>query len=80
MAYSKRRQKIEYRAAQCILLLLTFFAYLGADAYLGSMGFEESGALATALVALPGLYAFYTFRIVERISRFPSEAMKEGID
>ena len=73
MQYSERRLRIEYTITRLITLLLAVVAAISTKSWFEDFSAEYAGALSTAVFFLPGLYAFFTMRIVYAWAKFGHE-------
>lgn len=73
MQYSERRLRIEYTITRLITILLAVVAAISTKSWFEDFSTEYAGALSTAVFLLPGLYAFFTMRIVYAWAKFGHE-------
>lgn len=69
MQYSERRLRIEYTITRIITLSLAVVAAVSARGWFAELSDDYASAISAAVFLLPGLYAFFTMRVVYEWAR-----------
>ena len=73
MRVSRRKLRLHYTICRLLVLWLAIVGTVGINHFLVAKEVSNAGLIATAVMFLPGVYAFYTFRVMYALSGYREE-------